>query len=401
MLIKLAFRNLFRNPRRASTVLLTVALGSASIFIFRGFNTSIMNQYREGTIHARYGNGQINTKGYRDQVYEKPWEHWMSDPSSIEKQLLQVPGVTHVFPRIEFFALLTNGKINVSGRGQGVEGVKEADFFKTLNVEQGVTLSEQQDGILIGKGLAKTLDVKVGDTVTVLANTIYGSMNGIDAHVVGIFHTGTKEYDDAVFRIQLSQAQKLLDTQKVESIAIGLNAVNDWKNVASAVASRFPQLEATPFEILDKVYYQNSVDWLDSQFAVTQTIILFIVILGIFNTVSTSILERKQEIGNLRANGESVSDIMKLLSLEGVALGLTGALLGIISAFVLNLTVLKGGILMPPAPGLTRQFHIRIELQPLMGIISFTLGAITAIIGTTLAGIKVAKMPIGDALRAV
>ena len=64
------------------------------------------------------------------------------------------------------------------------------------------------------------------------------------------------------------------------------------------IHSKFPKLEAS-FSELDKVYYQNSVDWLDTQFYVVQLIILSIVLLGIL--ISTSILERKQEIGNLRA----------------------------------------------------------------------------------------------------
>ena len=73
-------------------------------------------------------------------------------------------------------------------------------------------------------------------------------------------------------------------------------------------------------------------DWLNAQFGVIQIIIVTIVVLGIFNTVSTGVLERKQEIGTLRANGESRYDVMRLLCLEGLALGVLGAALGIIVA---------------------------------------------------------------------
>src|SRR5690606_1745646 len=150
------------------------------------------------------------------------------------------------------------------------------------------------------------------------------SLNGIDTEVVGIFHTGQKEYDDTAFRIQLNQAQALLDTQNVESIAIGLRDENQWSALSESIMSKFNGVEATSFAVLDKVYYQHSVDWLNSQFAFIQLIILTIVLLGIFNTVSVAVLERKQEIGNMRANGESRFDVLKLLCIEGLSLGLIG-----------------------------------------------------------------------------
>lgn len=401
MLIKTALRNLTRNTRRTAAVLITVALGTGSLFIFHGFNAGIMNQYAENTIHARYGHGQLNETGYRDQVYEKPWEHWISGWEEMKPRLARMPGVTHLFPRIQFFSLLTNGRITVSGFGQGVDGPEESEFFHMLNVVKGRTLSGQPDGIVIGRGLARALDVQPGDRVTLLANTIHGSLNAADLTVSGVFHTGSKEFDDRVFRIQLPQAQRLLDTKLVESIAVGLDATGSWPEFAAAAEETYSRLEAVPFAVLDKVYYQHSVDWLDSQFGVIQFIILAIAVLGIFNTVSTGVLERKQEIGNLRANGESVGDVMKLLLTEGLALGVLGALAGVVLVWALNSTLLSQGILMPPAPGLTRQFHVRVELQWLMALQVFLMGAASALAATFFASFRVARMPIGEAMRSV
>lgn len=398
MMLRLAVRNLFRNPRRTLALLLTVASGTTALFMFQGFNFGIMNQYKENTIHSRYGHGQINLSGYREQVFEKPWEHWIDDAPEVIKELQSLQSVDYVFPRIEFFSLITNGRVTIAGRGQGVSGVDEAKFFTTLNVEEGKALSSEEDGILLGRGLARALDAKPGDRVTVLSNTIHGSMNGGDFVVTGIFHTGVKEFDDSIFRIQIKQAQVLLDTTRVESIALGLKNENGWTEIKEWVKAK-PKLEATPFEILDKVYYQQSVDWLNQQFAVTQIIILSIVVLGIFNTVSTSILERRPEIGNLRANGESSLNVFSLLLIEGALIGFIAAVLGVIVGLALNLTLLKDGILMPPAPGLTRQFAVRIEFLPQMAMWAIGLNSLTTLIGTGLAAWKTSKMPIAAALR--
>lgn len=401
MILYVAFRNIFRNKRRTAAVMVTVALGAGSLFIFHGFNAGIMNQYRANTIHSRYGHGQINTAGYRDKVFEKPWEHWIENYDELKPKLLQLPGVDKLFPRIEFFALLTNGRINVSGRGQGIDGAEEAEFFNTLNVVQGKTLTTEPDGVLLGVGLAHSLDLKPGDKVTVLASTVNGSMNGVDLTVTGIFHTGAKEFDDRVFRLPIAQAQTILDTKRIEAIAMGMKSVEVWPAFAAAMAKQYPNLETTSFEVLDKVYYKNSVDWLDSQFKFIQFIIITIVILGIFTTISTSVLERKQEIGNLRANGESFYDILKLLSAEGVVLGILGASLGIAIAWLLTITLFRDGVLMPPAPGLTRQYYVIIELQFMMAVQTFLMGLFCAALAASVAGVRVARLPIGEALRSL
>ncbi len=400
MLIKLALRNLTRSKRRTMTVLLTVAFGTSSLCLLHGFNNSTMDTYREDVIHSRFANGQINTRGYREKVYEKPWEHWLESTEELETALRATPGVTHLFPRTEFFALLSNGKVSVAGKGQGIHGEVEAEFFNRIQVQIGETLSTQPDGIILGIGLARTLDVKPGDRVTVLANTVFGSMNGLDFTVAGIFHSGQKDFDDTVFRVQLDQVKTLLDTQKVETIAIGLDRVESWKNVAETM-KRFPQLEATPFEVLDEVYYQHSIDWLNAQFRVIQLIILSIVLLGIFNSVSTSVLERKQEIGNLRANGDSRREIVAMLACEGAVLGVFGAICGLVLTYFLIHSVLRNGIVMPPAPGITRTFTVYLNVRMEMAAQAMIMVSIATLFGTLLAGTRVSRMPIGEALRSV
>jgi len=76
----------------------------------------------------------------------------------------------------------------------------------------------------------------------------------------------------------------------IESVTLVSTRVESWPGVQKVVSNEFPKLEATPFAVLDEVYYQHSVDWLNAQFHVIELIVLTIIVLGIFNTVSTSIL---------------------------------------------------------------------------------------------------------------
>lgn len=395
----LACRNLFRNLRRTLAIILTVALGAGALFSFDGFINGILNEYRESTIHAHYGYGQINTKGYRDKVFEDPSKHWIPNWGALEPFLQNLEGVEKIFPRNSFSALLKNDKITVSGHGQGIDAKNEADFFNTLNIEQGVTLENQPNGILLGIGLAKALNVGPGDTVTVMATTTKSVINKQKFVVSGIFHTGSNDFDSRIFRIQLTAAQKLLKTPKIELVSLGLRNLSDWTLVAAAIETAFPELEATSFDVLDEIYYKHSVDWLNAQFKVVQVIILAIVLLGIFNTVSASILERKQEIGNLRANGESVFQVMKLIVSEGVLLAFFGSLIGIAFSYFILTTFIHKGLLMPPGPGLTRQFLVTFSFEWSMVLATLAMSTVAALIASALAGMRVARMPITNALR--
>lgn len=388
-----------RNVRRTIATLLTIAFGAGALFSFQGFIHGVLTDYSQSTIHAHYGNGQLNTKGYRESVYQKPWEHWISNWKAIKTGLSQNPAVEHVFPRISIGGMLFHGKVSITGQGQGIDAAEEAEFFNALNIEEGETLSNQSKGILLGKGLAKALRVKPGDKITFYTKSTTGGIASAKFTVTGIFHTGSSDFDNRVFRIQLKEAQTLLKTDKVESISLGLTDQSHWKELAASIAANYPDLEAACFSEIDKVYYQNSVNWLQTQFYVVQLIILCIVLLGILNTISTSILERKQEIGNLRANGESKWDVTKLILLEGALLGLLGSLLGIAATFAIAKGFLHKQVLMPPGPGSTRQFFLSFYFTTDMALRTVILSVISALAASFLTGIKVARMPIAKALR--
>jgi putative ABC transport system permease protein len=399
MLFKVALRSLLRNKRRSAVTLATVAVGAAALFTFRGFNTGLLNEYRNNAVHAHYGNGQVNTAGYRDKVLPKPWEAWIENPQDVLKTLSSTAGVEKVFPRLEFSALVSNGTRSLGARGMGIDGPAESDFFNTINVVEGQALRAEQEGIVLGRGLAHSLDLRLGQRVTVLTNTIHGSLNGADFNVVGIFHTGSRELDDSFFQIQLPQAQRLMDTNKVEKISLGLKNHDDWPRVEQHIEKTLTHLEATPFEILDKIYYQNSVDFLNAQYLIVRFIILFVVVLGIFNTATSSILERTQEFGMLRANGESKKEILSLIAIEGCVAACIGSVFGLLAVWLSNVTFLADGFYMPPGPGITRSFKTFIELQLPMAFESVFLTIAAGCLGSLLAAFKVLRMPISQALR--
>ena len=398
-IVFLAWRNLFRNTRRSLASIVTVAFGACGLLIFQGFNEGLMNQYRENTIRVRFGHGQVFPKGYFDKVFEEPWKVWIEDRETVETELRKIPQVKNIFPRIGFFSFVIKSGVNLAARGEGVLPDRENEFFSRMNFEAGRDLQEVGE-IVLGKGLAQSLDAKVGDRVTLLGQTVKGQINGADLAVAGIFHTGKKDFDDGFFRVHLDTAQTMLDTNRVEHFALQTGGVEDWPLVSAAISRLLPQLDAKPFEDLDAVYYKNSVTFLETQFQFIRSIMLIVVALGIFNTIAVGLLERAGEVGALRANGESRGRLFVTYVFESFFLGLVGGTIGLFVAIVVDRTLLAKGVPMPPGPGITRQFFIQLEIQPSHYFQSLLLPATVTVLASLWPVFRLTRKKIPELLRA-
>lgn len=257
MLAKFAFRNIRRNQRRSLVALGTIAVGVFGLLFLQGFFSGLIALHKDNSIHSRFGHGQIMREGYWGQAFEKPWEHWLEDPETMLQHLKTEQHVRAAFPRLQFFALLSNGRINVAGRGQGIVGIDEEPFFNKMNFIAGGPLGASPDGIVVGAGLARALGVHVGDRITVMGQTVEGTINAIEGQVAGVFQVGMKEADDTLFQVQLKEAQILLNTAKVESITLGLDDERHWPEVQKNLESRFPGHEILSIYVLDQVWAEN------------------------------------------------------------------------------------------------------------------------------------------------
>ncbi len=398
MLAKFGIRNIKRNQRRTVVALGTIGVGVFGLLLIQGFFTGLLYTHSQNSIHSRHGHGQITTKGYWDQPFEKPINHWLTNPSALLKELKADPRVEHVFPRVQFFALLSNGNTHVAGRGQGVLGPEESVFFNQMNFVAGGPIGTRKDGLVLGQGLAKALNAKIGDSLTVLGQTVHGTLNGIDTTVTGIFNVGFKEADDMLFQIQLDQAQLLLESDKIESMVLGLKQENDWQGFSQDFADKYPMLEALSVYQIDFVWAENGRLFLTALMNLFRGIFLGVILLAIYNSASNTILERKRELGMLRANGESKASVIGLLVIEGATIASLGVLLGVVLAFMVNFLI-PGGIIMPPTPGTNRALAIPLHFEMSAVVLAMLTGALTAILATLLSALQVLKLPIATALK--
>jgi putative ABC transport system permease protein len=364
--LQLAFRNVFRNRRRTIMTLMMVGGGVAGLLMAGGFFAFMINGLREHTIQEGLGHLQIFTAEHfkRDEVrvLDTGIDNWKQVASTVRTG----PHVRGVAPRIDFYGMVSNGSKSSVFVGSAVDPVAESSLGFAPRLTSGRDLNPRPDGevdALIGAGLAKAMNVKVGDGLTVLAVTSDGALNGVDVQIAGIVKTGYDEMDARYLRITLVSAQRLLQSDRVTNLVVGLD---DTANTDAAAAALAPRLQglAQPM-VLKKwidlaTYYLQVRNMFSGIFVFLGLIVFFMVLMASVNTLLMAMFERTREIGTMLAMGTPRIWIVALFMVEATLTGILGAIAGVVGGNLLASAVNASGLHMPPPPGLTVPilFHV-------------------------------------------
>ena len=401
-MLMLAFRNLFRHGFRTLLTLSVVIFGVVGLILSGGFIEDVFVQLREATIHSQLGHIQIFKDGYTKLGRREPYRYLIDPPDVLLAMVHGRSDIKRSMLRLNFAGLANNGKADLPIVGDGIEPDKEAALGSFLKIIEGERLKDADaNGILLGKGVARSLHVAPGATLTILANTPDGAMNSLEFTVVGVFQSFSKDYDDRAVRIPLSAAQELLTTTGVHSLVIELNATEATDAVADTLRGQINHgmFEVkTWFELAD--FYQKTVDVYRQQFGVLQIIILIMVVLSVANSVNMAIHERIGEFGTLMSLGNRRQLVFRLVLIENMILGFVGSCIGVLAGVLLAWAISKVGIPMPPPPNADVGYIARIQLVPQIVAIAFAVGWSATIMAALLPARRASRLEIVDALRA-
>jgi putative ABC transport system permease protein len=400
-LLILAFRNIFRNRLRTTLTLAAVGCGVAAIVVSGGFVEDVFVQLRESTIHSRLGHIQIIRPGYLDFGRRDPFKYLITDPADVLNQSRALPHVQIATTRVYFSGLANNGRADLPIIGEGVEPENERRLGTATVFVAGQPLREGDPfAANLGEGLAASLKLQPGSSVTLTVSTPGGALNALEFKVTGIFRTFSKDYDDHAVRIPRTAVEELLSTKAVHSIVLGLDDTAATDVTVAALIQRLPgdRYEVKPWhELAD--FYSKTVALYRRQFGALQLMILVLLILSVASTVNMVVHERTGEFGTLLALGTRRRDVFRLVLLENALLGGIGAILGVALGVAVALLLTVIGIEMPPPPGSTASYTATIRVVPsFLGIAAIT-GAIAAIIASVLPGRRAARLQVVDALR--
>lgn len=342
-----AFRNLWRQKKRTFLNVSTLSLGMAFLFLGIGWMGGYNRFIFKGVQDFDTGQAQLVRPDYLAEKGRLPLDHTMADGPNL-LAATQWEGVAHASGRLDF-----SGKLSFQGKSAHllVRALNFDDEAKVtvLNKQIKKGVYPHGPGLLVGQGLADKWKLKPGDSVYVTAFDRQGAENFTAVLVSGIFSFGYAPLDDHVVYWDLPSAWSLLDLDgRVDSIVLrlkdGIN-VDDWTKITHTSPTAGVELYSWKQLASETV---DAVNADEGSFYFLLTLVFLLATLGMLNSMSMSIHERRRELGTLRALGLRRAGVIGLVLREGVALGLVSAGIGAILATPLAIWLGSAGLDLRP-----------------------------------------------------
>lgn len=404
---KFAFLNLFRHKKRSFSTLIAMALGGASIFLYGGFIEYSFWLLKEQTIRTNIGHVQIYRQNYFDTANKS--QSLIANYQTLKKEILDdanlAGDISTLSGQLEFTGIVSQYEAATSGyfSALGVEPLPALKLGAFDKLMTGSDLSRvRQNEVTIGNGLAKTLNANYHDWLDIITVNSQGGQSALSLKVRGIFSSGIKEYDDAVIKIPLDTAQRMMATSGVSKVLILLKEDNTAAfitKIRTFIAKKKLPLMVKGWSDISP-FYKQVENLLSGIYFFIKLLVAVIVVFMIYNAMSMNIIERTREITTLRAIGLKPGHITRLFLLEGLFIGLIGAVGSLLIGFAVSAVINLHGIAMPPSPGQTQGYTAFIKTDSIRLIwVTFILPVITATIASLLPAMRAARLNIADAFK--
>jgi ABC-type lipoprotein release transport system permease subunit len=331
LLLSLAWRNLWRNPRRTALVLIAVAVGVWSMLT----STAALKAWNESSLDAALkdmtGQGQIHAKGYLD---DPGVGHRMGPVSGELEALLNNPEVSRWAERVRVPAAIQSEYETWPISMIGIDPEKEMGLsFIATAVTEGRALANSGDpGIVLGRKLAKRLHTAIGKRVVLMSQDCSGSLAERGFRVKGLF-SASPEVEERYAFIGISQAEDMLRMgSAVSEIAFDLRGGSDLPDFIARLRKAAPDLDVKSWDTLRPL--TKAITQIMNGFIEVWIVIMFVLMaFGIVNTIMMSLHERVRELALLQALGLRPGLIFGQVTLESALLVVLGIAAGAVLAF--------------------------------------------------------------------
>lgn len=342
MLTLLAWRNLWRHPRRTIIMLAAIAIGVWMMLFTAAFMQGMMEQQVQDTIANLTGHVQIHHPKYRDDpAIENSMQIKQTDISSV----LQDADVKQMSVRIRLPAVIatereTGGVTLVGIDPRGEQGLS---FIANAITEGRYLESSADNGIIIGKALADKLETRLGKRIVVMSQDSANEVADRGFRVVGIYRAELQGTELAYAFTGLDTAQSMLKMgEQVSEVSLVSHQREELDTLANRLREKFPHLEVMTWKELLPLLIA-AVELYDAILIFWYLIIFIAMSFGLVNTLLMAVFERTREIGLFQALGMRPKFIILQILLESLILLLIGLAIGNLLAW-LTVISLSGGI---------------------------------------------------------
>lgn len=405
LLIRIAWRNLWRNPRRSAILISAIVVCIAALLITLSYINGILRQMVTNSVEFHIGEMEIYRKGFNDD--RDPVRH-IREPEGILNFLGRTEGVRAYAPRVEGRGLISSSYSSSGVRIIGIEPEREANItLVERSVIEGDYLKPDGHSILIGRKMAEKLKVGLGDKIVLTVQTVNNELAADAYRVVGIFKTISGDFDKYMVYIPIKMAGKLLEIEKgVTGIALRIDNMEISDSLKRVINEKFKEheVEALTWRELEPLIAE--MVRISKQWNLIFFVAIFIILsIGIINTQNIAVYERMHELGVIRAMGTSPFFIFSMVMTETFFLGLVGLAAGFLISYPfilyfsikgLNLAMFSEGLEMF---GLGATIYFDIEFMDVVFCVISIL--VTVFFGTIIPALKASRLEPVKAIRYV
>ncbi len=337
--LRMAWRGLWRHPRRTILMVLMVAFASLVIIVMWGVMDGFMASMVDSQIAVDQGSVKIHAAGYDEDPAP---EHGLTPEALSEAEsALAAEGFSNYAARLSVYGMV---KSAYGATGMEIRGIDLAREPKVTTlpaqIAQGRGLAHSGE-ILLSEETARRLDVRLGERVVLLAQADSGPQS-LAVTAVGFFGSGIPNLDKSVVLIALSDAQRLAVSQGATEIVISLPRAQKAENVSASLRTALGDgfvvrsyFEANP--MLASLIQGASIEMIPIFF-----ILALLAGFGVANTVLFSVLERTREFGVMIAVGMSPKRLGRIVQLEAMLASALGFVIGGSIGYLALLALTRG-----------------------------------------------------------
>lgn len=324
-----------------------MVLFSVSVAIIANrYSSAIMKLWQDAAADTGSAHVQLHAKGFWAQPEGINRDLTIEQDTPYEKSIREDPAVEASVRRLRLEGIISTGDESLYFLGIGVEPKGEMAVSPRLFTQndQGEFVGDSVTGVTVGRGMAESMKLKMGDEVTLITKTVDGSVNGIDAKVVGIVDAAIPSFSQRVVYTDVALLQKLIRmpgryTELAVRLKKGVDA-ETWVAARQAAADR-ANMDLKGWWDIEPIIRKVGRIW-DSVVLVITFLLFVSTALSVSNIIYMMVAERTVEIGTLMAIGARPRDVSLLFSLEAIMIGffggIAGMIVGTIAVFIMDLT---------------------------------------------------------------